>query len=613
MNPLLPSYFRPLQQKLQSFLLLRQFFKTFFASLLAVVVGAVIIFGVILGGISALVTSAKKVNEQVVVKDGSMLLIDLRKAIHEQRETSSLPLLTDEDNASAGLYDINRMLVDAATDDRIPGVLIRTGNTSAGWATLQSIRNAILQFRKSGKPVYAYGEDYSQKDYFLASAADSVFLNPVGDFELKGMAAQLQFFKGTLEKVGVKPEIFYAGKFKSATEPLRETKMTDANRLQQSVLINRIWAEYLEAAASHAKTDTATVSTWTQQGAVLFGEDAQRLGLVDRLVYWDEVEAQIRKTTKQDADEKVTFTQIDDYTKSKTGGVLKDGRVAILFAEGDIVDGRSENDYQIASESIVSQIRNIRNNDRVKAVVLRVNSPGGSARASEIILRELQLLQKTKKLVVSMGDVAASGGYYISASADSIFVQPTTLTGSIGVFGMLFNASELLTQKLGVTFDVVKNAPYADFPAAGRPLNDAERLRMQRGVDTIYALFKSRVAVGRKLPEAQVDSLAQGRVWMGRDAVANGLADRIGGLPEAIQAAAKLAGLDNYSVVTYPEPVDRFQYMLRRFRNSPLTQIQQSLQAGEVRQLAAFTAKMQQLYNRNRKIQMALPFDWLVN
>ncbi len=590
---------------------MKQFFKTFFAALLAVLVATVIVVGVVIGGISSLIDSAKKVNKEVTIKDGSMLLLDLRKPIHEQRETSSFPLLTDDEgDGNAGLYDINQSIADAATDSRVPGILIRTGNTPAGWATLQSIREAILNFRKvSGKPVYAYGEDYSQKDYYVAAAADSVFLNPAGDFELKGMAAQLQFFRGTLEKIGVKPEIFYAGKFKSATEPFREYKMSDANRLQLSVLIDRIWSEYLQAAAAHVKTDTALVGMWTREGAVLLPEDAHRLGLVNRLAYWDEVEDYIRTATGKKKDDKIAFTKIGDYSKSKTGVTLKDGRVAVLFAEGEIIDGKSENDYTIASESFVAQIRRIRKADNVKAVVLRVNSPGGSARASEVILRELELLQKTKKLVVSMGDMAASGGYYISASADSIFAQPTTLTGSIGVFGLMFNANELLTQKLGVTFDEVKNAPFADFPSATKPFTDAERARMQRGVDAIYDLFKSRVAAGRKLSDEQVDSIAQGRVWMGRDALAIGLVDRIGGLDEAIRSAAKLAGLSDYSITTYPEPVDRFQNMIGKFKNTPMTGALKAVGGAQASQLVEKMGKWQRL---NQKAQMALPFDWVV-
>ena len=470
------------------------------------------------------------------------------------------------------------MLEEAAQDDRVAGILIRTGNTPSGWATLQSVRNAVLRFKKSGKPVWAYGEDISQRDYFVASAADSIFLNPVGDFDLRGLAAQLQFFKGTLDKLGVEPEIFYAGRFKSATEPFREYKMTDANRLQQSVMIKGLWAEYLSAAARHAGVDTAVVSDWTQTGAVLFPEDALARRLVDKIAYWDEVESILKAKTDVDSGDKLKLTTFKEYgaarVKSSSGG----DRIAVLFAEGDIVDGKGAGGYQIAEEPFVKEIRRIRDNEDVKAVVLRINSPGGSARASEMILRELKLLQEKKKLIVSMGDVAASGGYYIASSADSIFVQPTTLTGSIGVFSMMFNANGLLTEKLGVTFDEVKNAPFAGGPSLVTPISPDERVRIQRGVDTIYALFKRRVSTGRRLTGEAVDSLAQGRVWLGKDAITNGLADATGGLDRALESAAKSAGLKDYSVVTYPEPVDRFQMLLKRFDNMTQSQVQEMLE-----------------------------------
>ena len=283
-------------------------------------------------------------------------------------------------------------------------------------------------------------------------------------------------------------------------------------------------------------------------------------------------------------------------------------QIAVLFAEGDIVDGKGSGGYQIADEAMVKEIRNIRRNEDVKAVVLRVNSPGGSARASEIILRELKLLQQDKKLIVSMGDVAASGGYYIASSADSIFVQPTTLTGSIGVFSMMFNANGLLTDKLGVTFDEVKTAPFAGGPSLATPLTPAERLRIQQGVDTIYALFKRRVTNGRRLPAIAVDSLAQGRVWLGKDAIVNGLADGIGGLDRALASAAKSAGLEEYKVVTYPEPVDRFKMLLKSFNNMSKVQVQEMLQ--NIPAAAAAYEQLSRLQRINGHTQMLLPFDW---
>ena len=270
--------------------------------------GALILFGLTIAGITSLVKSAQKSTPAVVINDDAILMLDLRNTVHEQGETSSIPFIEDKDDVSAGLYNLTQMLQEAADDDRVAGILIRTGGTPSSWGTLQSIRNAVLQFKKSGKPVWAYGEDISQRDYFVASAADSVFLNPVGDFQLTGLASQLQFYKGTLDKLGVQPEIFYAGRFKSATEPFREYKMTDANRQQVSVILNGIWAEYLEAAAAHAGVDTATVGAWTQTGAVLFPEDALARRLIDKVAYWDEVEAILKAKTDVDSGDKLKLT-----------------------------------------------------------------------------------------------------------------------------------------------------------------------------------------------------------------------------------------------------------------------------------------------------------------
>jgi len=551
---------------------MKQFFKMFFASLLAFVVAGVLLIGFVVAITVAAVNSAKDaVSRGGTDEAGSTaagrtaLVLDLTKTVHEQGEENSFAF----GNArpyTPGLYDLVRSLRDAAEDDDVRCLLIKCGGSGMGWASRAALRQAVVDFRRAGKPVYAYGESITQGDYFVASAADSVFVNPAGSFDLRGLATQLAFFKNTLDKLGVQPEIFYAGKFKSATEPFRAASMSPENRAQIAAYQNAIWASFLESAAAHARADTATVQGWVRSGAVQFPQDAQRLGLVDGLMYWDEVEAVVRRRTgTSDSSDKTPLTLLTRYARRTT--TSKGDRVAVLFAEGDIVDGTKNGDYQIASEDFVKSIRRVRDNDAVKAVVLRINSPGGSALASEVMLRELQLLRAKKPVVVSMGDVAASGGYYIACAADTIFAERTTLTGSIGVFSLLANIQPLLKDKLGVTTDVQKNAPYADFPTASRPLTDDERGRMQRGVDTIYALFKRRVATARRITEAQVDSVAQGRVWSGEDAIAAGLVDRIGGLDRAVESAARLAKLksDDYGVSTYPDPLDRFESLMKSF------------------------------------------------
>ncbi len=580
----------------------------FFASFLAMVVAGVILIIVAVSAVVGLVSKATTNDKSATALSGNVLRIDLDKRLHEQGENNSLAAFGEGSGFSAGLYDAIKAVEAAKTDANIKGIYLELGQPSNSWATLQQLRSALLSFRSSGKFIYAYGESVPQRAYFIATAADSIFLNPVGYAELNGLSTTLAFFKGTLQKLDIEPEIFYAGKFKSATEPFRAEKMSEANRAQVAAIQQHIWGEFLTAVAGRRDMDTATVHQWAATGAIQFPGDALRYKLVDALLYRDEVEQIIRARTGQKEDEKIKYVKLDDYAQAqvrnpKTG----DTRIAVLFAEGAITDGSKSEDYQIASEDFVKAIRTIRRNDKIKAVVMRVNSPGGSALASEVILRELKLLQEKKPLIVSMGDVAASGGYYISCGADSIFAMPTTITGSIGVFTMLFNMEGLLKNKLGVTFDEVKNAPYADFPAMHRPLTTDEKRRMQSYVDTIYSLFKHRVATGRKLSPGLVDSIAQGRIWSGADALNYGLVDGLGNLDRALASAASRAGVKDYNIVTYPERVDKLESLMRRFSGNNSMEIE-----ARVREVLGIKYNwyrdIRDLQQMNRKMMMALPF-----
>lgn len=593
---------------------MKQFFKMFFASLLAMVVASVIVFGLfiaIIVGVSKTFTDKNK--KEVKTSEKSILRIDLKNRYHEQGAENSLAAFSsDIDGYAAGLYDAVHAIHEAKDDDNIKGIYIAINGNRNGWATSQQVRDAIKDFKTSGKFVYAYGELIGQSDYYIASVADSVFLNPVGDFELKGFATVLAFFKGTLDKLEVEPEIFYAGKFKSATEPFRAYEMSDANRQQIQEFQSDFWGEYVKAVAEHTKADAATINEWVISGAIEFPEDALQHKLVDRLMYADEVEAKLKEESGIDEDKKIKFIGIDKYASSvkmKSG----DDKIAILFAEGSIVDGDNDDAYQIASKAMREEIIKIRKDEDIKAVVLRVNSPGGSALASEVILRELQILKSEKPLIVSMGDYAASGGYYISCQADSIFVMPNTITGSIGVFTMMFNGEKLLKNKLGVTFDEVKNAPYADFPSGVRPMTADEGQRVQRSVDKVYTTFKSRVAEGRKMSMDAVDSIAQGRVWTGSDAIAIGLADAYGDLDRAVQSAAAMAKIDDYGVKTYPKPVDEFQILIKNLRGTSIAAevVKQGLKAdlGEEYQ---FLKQLKDLSRMNGITQMAMPFKLTV-
>ncbi len=588
---------------------MKQFFKMFFASLLAVIIASVIVVGITIGMIVSAVKGAKSQKNTAKVEEASILVVETSKRMHELGRQDPFASFSNDISYSPGLYDAVRALKAAKTDENIKAVLLRLDGGGNGWATMQQFREALVDFKKSGKKLYAYGEGITQRDYYLASAADVLYLNPTGMMELKGLSTQLAFFKGTLEKLGIKPEIFYAGRFKSATEPFRSDRISDANRIQISEMQRDIWSHFLTAAADKANTDTASIHQLASVGGIYFAADALRANLIDGAKYWDEMEETMRKDVDKKADEKLPYLSLNEYAErlDRISG-SGDGRIAVLFAEGEIVDGAGS-ESRIGSETLVKSIRQLRRDERVKAVVLRVNSPGGSALASEVILRELQLLKAKKPLIVSMGDLAASGGYYIASAADSIFAMPTTLTGSIGVFGMMFDVSGGLRDKLGVTTDEVKNAPLADFPTASRPMTAQEAGRMQATIDTIYATFKSRVAVGRRMAPVMVDSIAQGRVWTGSDALGIGLVDGLGGIDRALKSAAARAKLSSYKVITYPEPEDRINAMVRKLRSNPLGA--ESMQAAiqkELQENFAIYQQLQWLRSISGKAQMMMPF-----
>ncbi len=592
---------------------MKEFFRSFFASLLAIVVSGVVFVFLIVAMVAAVAKSVTEKENKTVT--GDVLVIDITKKIHEQGETNPFAAFSESAAYRAGLYDIIKALAEAKFDDGIKGVYLKLGPSPNGWATLQELREALVDFRKSGKFVYSYGENITQGAYYVATASDSIFVNPAGSIELKGMATTLAFFKGTLDKLEIEPEIFYAGRFKSATEPFRADKMSEPNRIQVKAFQDGMWQEFLKAAAEYMHMSADSVNQLAQNGTIQFPADAAKVGMVAGTRYRDEIEQLVGRKTGKGTGAALETVSINDYAdqvRSSAAGTQE--RIAVLCAEGDIVDGEQTDSWQIASVTLSEEIKKLRKSDKVKAVVLRVNSPGGSALASEVILRELMLLQQKKPLVVSMGNYAASGGYYISSHADSIFALPNTITGSIGVFGMMFNIDKLMKNKLGVTFDEVKNAPYADFPTNTRPLTPAEAALMQRSIDTIYGQFKQHVVNGRKLEAAIVDSIAQGRVWTGVDAVKNGLADRLGGLEDAIVSAATLAKVKSYKVVTYPEPVDKLSNLMKRLDEGSQSKaaIKAAL-AEEAAPMVEWYNKLKALKDMNGRAMMAMPFVLTVN
>jgi protease-4 len=547
-----------------------RFFKIFFASLLALVTFVVLLFIVLSIMIGRALSS-----EKVVISPNGVLVLETGQEYREQRLVNPLGILMkDEPGEVPGLFQTIRLLEKAATDDNIKGVYLKVNGNPNGFASTEELRNALVRFKASGKFVYAYGEVMDQNAYYLATAANKLYLNPKGGIDFTGFSTQLLFLKGTLDKLEIKPEIFYCGKYKSATEPLRETQMTDANKVQTTEFLGELYGNYLAGISKARNIDTATLHSYANQNLIQEPADALKYKLVDGLKYDDEVVNELKAKTgiKEDADlNLVTIGKYNNATYLDNGDASN--AIAIIYAQGDIVGGHSDRKGTIASDDYIKDIRKAREDKNVKAILFRVNSGGGSALASEVIWRELSLAKKVKPVVVSMGDYAASGGYYISCMADSIFAEPNTLTGSIGVFGVMFNMQDFFKNKLGVTFDGVKTAPYADLGSVGRPLSEVERKFIQNGVDSTYATFKSRVVAGRKLPADVVDSIAQGRVWSGEQAKKIGLVDHLGGINEALACAARLAKVTTFGLKEYPE-----------VKESPVTMLVKSLSGEEASQ-----------------------------
>lgn len=548
---------------------MKDFFKYFLASLLAIIVSGILLAVISFGIMGAIVSSATS-QQMAVIKENSILEIDLAKQITEIPQANILSAITGGSNGSSvGLFEVIRSIEAAKSDNNIKGIYLKAGGNANGWATSQQLRDALKDFKTSGKFVFAYADGISQKAYYIASVADSIYINPVGAIELKGLSTSLMFYKGLLDKLEVQPEIFYCGKFKSATEPIRAYKMTDENRTQIKAYQQDFWSEILAAVAEHNKMEVTAIDSLVSAGLIQTSTDAVKYKLADGVKYKDEFEDILKAKLGIDKKDKLNFASLSDY-KSRLSQKPSSNQIALLIAEGNIVDGKAgaTSDAVIASEDFIEEIRKVNADSNIKAVVMRVNSPGGSALASENILRELDLLQKNKKLVVTMGDYAASGGYYISCNADSIFALPNTITGSIGVFGVMMNTQKMFNNKLGITFDTEKTSPLADLGDGNKPMSERERAIIQSGVDTIYHLFKSHVAAGRKMDINYVDSVGQGRVWTGKRALDLKLVDDLGGLDRAIASAAKLAGLSSYRVVTYPRPTSDMERLLKLMNSS---------------------------------------------
>ena len=533
--------------------------KQFLKYVLATVTGIVLILIVvgILGAISLVGLAAKSAGS-TQVEENSVYTLKLSGMLEERAANNPLAELTGQVSDNLGLDDLLTAIRKAKENEDVKGIYIEAGAFSSDTpASAHAIREALLDFKKSGKWIVAYGDSYTQTTYYICSAADKVYLNPEGMLDWHGLGGESYYIKDLLAKFGVKFQAVKVGKYKSAVEMMTADQMSDYDREQTEAYLNGIWKVMLDDVSKSRKVSVDSLNAYADQ-LVTFAEQKELVNkkLVDKLMYTDEVKGEIKKLLKIDAKEEVKQLTTNEMLDVK--GEKKEGdQVAVYYAYGEIVDSKTEgvvdDEHNIVAQTVCKDLEKLMNDDDVKAVVLRVNSPGGSAYASEQIWRSVTNLKAKKPVVVSMGGYAASGGYYISCNANYIYTEPTTLTGSIGIFGMFPDVSQLLTQKLGIKFSEVKTNKHAAFGAASRPLNAEETALLEQYIDRGYKLFRKRVADGRKLKVEQVEEIAQGRVWLGNDALPIKLVDAVGSLDDAVKKAAELAKLKEYHATPYPE------------------------------------------------------------
>ncbi len=545
---------------------MKQFFKFTFASMLGFLLAGILMFIIFIGIIVSAVSVGSK--ETVFVPEKTILLLTLDQPINDRSSDNPFAHINftrPDMSTQLGLNDIISSIKKAATDSKVKGIYLELSDVPSGQATIEEIRNALLDFKKSGKFIVSYAEVFTQKSYYLASVSDKIYLNPAGDMEFKGMVGQVMFFKGLLDKIDVEAQVIRHGKFKSAIEPFTLDKMSEPNKVQTLTFISGMWNHILSGISASRNIPVESLTAIANEYKIQSPDDAVSLNMVDKLLYKDEVLTELKNRVEAKTIKDLKLMKLGKYAKAPADDKKSSGdKIAVIYATGNIISGEGD-DASIGSESISKAIRKARLDDKVKAVVLRVNSPGGSALASDIIWREMLLTKAAKPVVVSMGNVAASGGYYISCAADKIFAYPNTITGSIGVFGIIPNMKEMFSKNLGITFDEVKTNPYADYIPVTRPMTDGEKKIITNDIETIYSTFITHVSEGRKMTVAQVDSIGQGRVWSGVDAKRIGLIDEFGGLNDAIAEAAKLAKLKEYSTMELPEQKDTFEQLMETF------------------------------------------------
>ena len=586
---------------------MRNFLKNVLSTIVGVVLSVIVVILLFIGIISITISSFDNEKESKIYPN-SILKIDLTSPIVERSSDNpfeSLSFANMDPQKELELRSILDNIEKAKMDDRIKGIYLNSPFVNAGLSQTEEIRNKLLDFKKSEKFIVSYTENYSQNGYYLSSVADEIYLNPEGMFELKGLSAQIMFYKGLLEKLDIQTQVIRHGKFKSAIEPFILDKMSEANREQVSLLLTTISDNILDSIASQRGLTLSRVEELANNLELNTAANCLENNFVDALIYQDELENKLK--IKLGEKVKLRLISLSKYNNAKLEkqGEISRNKIAIIYATGEIKSGKGDL-KSIGSETTAETIKKAREDERVKAIVLRVNSPGGSALASDIIWRETTLAQAEKPLVISMGDVAASGGYYIACAADKIVANPTTITGSIGVFGLIPNLQQFYKNKLGITLDTVNTHKYADM-GINRTLSSFERAKIKEVIEGIYSTFISHVAEGRDMSIAAVDDIGQGRVWTGYDAKRLGLVDVLGGLETAINIAADLAKLSDYRIVSLPKKEDPLETFIKEITGEESKYIANYLGIDR-----KFVKSIENLI-KGEKIQARMPFILEIN
>ncbi|HSD15113.1 MAG TPA: signal peptide peptidase SppA [Flavobacterium sp.] len=582
----------------------------FLGNVLATVVGLFVFFMVFFFGILLIGVIFGGDGDHVKVKKDSVIELDLAEVTQDYGGQFKFTDFDYFETKHDGVTDVLNAIDAAKTDDKIKGISILNNESEIGLAQSKAIRRKLDEFKKSGKFVVAYANSYSQKEYYLNSVADTIYLNPVGEMDFKGLSAEVLFFKNFEDKSGVKMEVIRHGKYKSAVEPFLENEMSVANREQMTALLNSMWASVVTDISKSRNISVDSLNAIANSLGARTPELALQKHLIDKIAYEDQYHNGIRKALKVDNDEEYNKISILDYAENvarSNSDYSKKDKIAIVYAQGEIQSGEGDVSY-IGEGSMRRSLEEARNDDDVKAVVLRVDSPGGSALTSELIWREIELTKKVKPVVVSMGNLAASGGYYISCNANTIFAEPNTITGSIGVFGALPNFHPLAT-KMGINAEQVKTHQNSSGYSVFEPIDDKFKEVVTESIETIYTTFLKRVSVGRKMTIEQVDSVAQGRVWTGADALKLGLVDKIGGMDAAIKHAATLAKIKEYRTEDYPEYEKTFEDLLRNFGGISMFQSKETLIKEEIGEENYQVLDRIRKVNQRRGVQAVMPFE----